>query len=81
MSYPVEPCPTYHVHDDESWEWGATCNACRSPSFVEKSTRYSGVRFNVRHLKAQNQRGYTVREEVAEIYEGARERGADIMRA
>ena len=80
MSYPEEPCPTYHIHDDETWGWGATCDGC-PPFFVAKSKRYGGVRFSIRHLKAQNDRHYTVREEVAEIYQGARERGADITKA
>jgi hypothetical protein len=39
-----------------------------------------GVRFNTRHLKLYRELGYTAREEVAEIYEGARETGRDITR-
>lgn len=71
----------WHVHDDDvSWGWGATCDACRSPSFAG-SKRYAGVRFNTRHIKLQRELGMTVREQVAEIYEGARETGRDITRA
>lgn len=79
---PEEPCPLYHVHDDEdrTWEWGATCDACRSPFFVAANP-WTGVRFSTRHLKLQRELGMTVREQVAEIYEGARETGADITRA
>lgn len=78
--FPTEPCPTYHVHDDESWEWGIACERCPAPRFLPGS-RFGGIRFSIRHLKLQNEMGQTVREQVAEIYEGARERGADITRA
>lgn len=78
--YPDEPCPLYHLDEQGRWGWGATCDGCAPPHFAG-SKRYAGVRFSVRHLRAQNQRHYTVREEVAEIYEGARERGADITKA
>lgn len=79
---PEEPCPLYHVHDDVdgTWGWGATCEGCPSSSLFTGNSPFNGVNFSIRYLRAQNQRHYTVREEVAEIYEGARERGADIMK-
>ena len=77
---PEEPCPLYHLHDDESWGWGVTCEGCPPPSNFVGNSPYANVNFSIRYLRAQNQRHYTVREEVAEIYEGARERGADITK-
>jgi hypothetical protein len=79
--YPGDDSPhSWHIHADQTWEWGATCDACRSPIFVPAS-RFAGIRFNTRHLKLQRELHQTVREQVAEIYEGARETGRDITRA
>lgn len=78
--YPDEPCPVYHVDNQGKWEWGATCEGCPTLSSFTGNSPFNNVHFTIRHLRAQNQRHYTVREEVAEIYEGARERGADITK-
>ena len=62
--YPDEPCPTYHIHDDGGWEWGAVCGVCVAS--VEPAGA-KGPYFNIYHLRRQNALGVSTRQEVADV--------------
>jgi len=78
--YPSEPCPTYHLHDDDTWEWGTACDGC-APVFLVSLTpeqeRMKSVRWNTKQLGDKHR---TVRSEVQEHYDRARRDGRDITR-
>ncbi len=61
--YPKEPCATYHVHDDESWQWDAVCEVC----VVVRPAAGAMPGFNIAHLHRQNVLGVTTAEEVKDV--------------
>lgn len=47
---------TWHVHDDDTWEWGAVCEVCQ----VERPVGGPGINapwFNIKQLQKQNATG------------------------
>jgi hypothetical protein len=73
--YPPEDCQyTWHVHDNGSWAWGATCGECVAPPMP----KYRGPAFNIKRLKADNAGGYTQRELAREITDAADRDGRNI---
>jgi hypothetical protein len=81
-SFPTEPSPTFHVHNDDTWEWGATCDGCfPAPShFVplnEFQAKVRSIRWNTKQLGDKHT---TVRAEVQEHYDRAKRDGRDITR-
>lgn len=56
---PDDSDETWHVHDDGTWDWGINCSTCHTPRVPKP---YPGPYFSIRHLKAQNALGMTVRE-------------------
>ncbi len=60
FDYPSDDADkTWHMHDDGSWGWDIRCPVCYTPRVVKP---YPGPYFSIRHLKAQNAVGMTVRE-------------------
>ena len=53
---------TWHVHDDDTWEWGVVCEVCRVPEPVPSPGPY----FNIRQLQKQNESGISSRMEERE---------------
>ena len=68
---------TWHVHDHGSWGWGVRCEGCPSlPLGGVKGDKV--VHFNLRHLKQQNQEGWTIREAQKKIEGDAKASGREI---
>lgn len=70
---------TWHVHDDGSWAWEVVCDACRA-----KPKEFGGgkvVHWNIRHLKRQNEEGWSPIFESQRIERAAKAEGRDIERA
>ena len=68
---------TWHVHDDETWDWGATCLVC----MADIPQAGNMPNFNIKRLKEDNAGHYTQNEMRKEIYESAREDGRDITKS
>jgi hypothetical protein len=66
---------TYHVHDDQTWEWGVTCEACVAPPFQGKG---KSVNFNIARLQAENVGAYTQQELAREVTDAADRDGREI---
>lgn len=69
---------TWHVHDDGTWDWGATCLVC-----IVEIPQMGGDMpyFNIARLQADNAGHYTQRELGKEITDAARSDDRDIMKA
>jgi hypothetical protein len=61
---PDDSPKTWHVHDDEGWGWGISCDECYTrPDWIGKET----VHLAISELKKQNKDGMTTREMEREI--------------
>lgn len=68
---------TWHVHDNESWQWGVSCWYCKPDEYVAEGKT---VHFNIYHLRQQTREGWNVKQKQKEIEDGARRDGRDITR-